>query len=152
MEKLKTIIIVALLITIVVLLSIILFQEQEPKIVYRPAPETESPPADRRSASSDYSKNQVRNTITKKWREMQQCYNQFLASDPKPEKTDGRIKVDWQVTAEGKVISPEIVTSEINHPGLEECLISRIRSWQFPPPPSGKNTYVVHKFNFKKTK
>ena len=151
MEKLKNILIVALLITIVVLLSIILLRDDEPQIVYRPTPESEDRPLDRRTSSSDYSKNQVRNTITKKWRGMQQCYNQFLASNPKPEVTDGRITVDWQVTAEGKVLSPEVVTSDINNQVLEACLISNIKSWQFPPPPSGKNTYVEHKFKFKKT-
>ncbi|MCP4750804.1 MAG: AgmX/PglI C-terminal domain-containing protein [Proteobacteria bacterium] len=152
MERNKNILIITLLVVIVFLLSIILLRDDEPKIVYRPAPETENRSADGHSNGSAYTRNQVRNTITKKWREMQTCYNRFLDSTPNPEVTDGRIKVDWRVTAEGKMLSPEVVASDLHHAILEGCLLSRIETWQFPPPLSGRETYVVYKFTFKKTK
>ncbi len=63
------------------------------------------------------------------------CYTEFLALTPPPKVTDGIISVDWQVNPNGETVSPEVVSSQINHPVLEQCLISRIKTWRFPPPP-----------------
>jgi len=150
-DKGKTILIIILLIVIFALLLIIVLREPQTKTVYQPAPTSSTKKKPRKSEVPPYVKNEVRNTITKKWKEMNACYLDFLKSRPVPKVTDGIISVDWQVSPDGEPISPEVVSSQINHPGLEQCLISRIKTWRFPPPPqTGKNAYVLYKFNFKK--
>ena len=150
--KVKTILIFILSITVIALLLIIFFREPQTKIVYKTTPANSNKKDSSKTEVPPYVKNEVRNTISKKWKEMNACYLEFLNSTPAPEVTDGIISVDWQVSPDGKAISPEVVTSQIRHTGLEQCLISRIKTWQFPPPPlTGKNAYVLYKFNFKKS-
>lgn len=150
-QKAKSILIIALMITVVILLLILIFRQPETKVVYQTAPSATDNGKSRNQASP-YVQNEVHNTIAKKWKEMNACYKKFLASTPAPEVTDGVIAIDWQVNAEGEPISPELVSSQINHPVLENCLISKIETWRFPPPPpTGRNAYVLYKFNFKKT-
>jgi len=145
----KLVIIAALIITVIILSVLLLTKKPETKIIRQVA--TPPPNSNQRGEESPYIKNEVRNTIAKKWKELNACYTEFLNADPKPEVTEGQIKVDWQVESDGKVISPEVVTSEINHPVLEQCLIARVQKWKFPPPPpNGQNTYIVYKFFFKK--
>lgn len=144
--------IVALLATVIVLLAVIVFRESQTAVVYQTTPRQMENGNNRKSDVSPYIKNEVRNTIAKKWKEMNGCYKRFLEVTPPPQTTDGVISIDWQVDADGKALSPEIVNSQINHPVLEACLISKIKTWRFPPPPlTGRNAYVLYKFNFKKT-
>jgi|APSaa5957512622_1039677.scaffolds.fasta_scaffold96215_1 TonB family protein len=151
-EKIKTILIIALLVTVIILLVIILFREPQTKVVYQNNPVSSGDRNARGSEVSPYVKNEVRNTIAKKWKEMNDCYNEFLKSTPPPKVTDGMVSLDWQVDSNGEVISPEVVASQINHPVLEKCLVSIVKTWKFPPPPPiGRNAYVLYKFNFKKT-
>ncbi len=151
-ENLKTILIIALLLAVLALLAVIVFRAPQTKVVYQTTPTSQNSERSKKSDVSPYVANEVRNTIAKKWKEMNECYNKFLESTPTPKITEGVISVDWQVDADGEVISPEIVTSQIHHPVLEQCLISKIKSWRFPPPPpTGRNAYVLYKFNFKKT-
>lgn len=151
-EKIKTILIVALSATALVFLAVIVFREPQTRVVYQTAPVQSEGGRGGKSDVSPYVKNEVRNTIAKKWKEMNDCYKRFLEATPPPQTTDGVVSIDWQVDADGKALSPEIVSSQINHPVLEACLISKIKTWRFPPPPlTGRNAYVLYKFNFKKT-
>lgn len=88
----------------------------------------------------------AKNTITKNARGIQECYNAFI--DRKPAKTDGLIMVDWRIDTQGKVIKPEIVSSELANPALGTCMTAKIAAWNLPPPQTGK--YVSHRFTFKK--
>ena len=88
----------------------------------------------------------MKNTITKHAAEIQKCYNAFL--ERKPAKTDGLVIVDWQVDTDGKLVKPEVVSSELNDKDFETCVTSKISQWDFPLPPMEK--YVSHRFTFKK--
>ncbi|MBF0349462.1 MAG: AgmX/PglI C-terminal domain-containing protein [SAR324 cluster bacterium] len=144
----KTILIIVLLLAVVVLGILFVTRKPEQQVIYRTDPAQQS---QRKSEVTPYVRNEVNNTIAKKWKELNGCYNQFLASEPTPTVTDGKVVVDWQVEADGTPVNPEVVSSEINHPVLEKCLVAQINEWKFPPPPpSGRNEYVVYKFFFKK--
>jgi hypothetical protein len=94
-----------------------------------------------------YEKNEVKNTILKNAADpIQVCFKEFMAKNPKFEM--GRITVDWQIRLDGTVDKPEIVNSEI--PEINGCVIDNLVKLKFPPPPSGKPWYIVHKFFFKK--
>ena len=95
-----------------------------------------------------YIRGPVKNTIIKKYMDLQVCYKTFL--EKKPKVTDGRVSIDWQIKPDGTVKSPELVSSQLDNPELQNCMIEKIKSWNFPEPPEGTNKYVEHTFNFKK--
>ena len=94
-----------------------------------------------------YIANQVKNRIIKNAAEIQSCYKEFLKE--KPEVKAGLMIVDWQISAEGKVKSPEVVSSVFKSDGFKKCMVDKVNELEFPPPPSGFSKYVAHKFYFK---
>ncbi len=143
----KNLLILILLISNIGLVLFIILKEEKR---YNHSPEVRMLPALApvdKEGKTPYHYNQVKNTITKKNIEIRTCYNSFLES--KPELVSGRLIVDWQVNPDGSVKNAELVRSQINSPKLASCLISKINSWSFPPPPSGRATYVAHTFLFK---
>lgn len=93
-----------------------------------------------------YLENQVKNRIIKGYNDLQECYKEFLTTNPKI--TDGEIKIDWQIKSNGEVITPGIVLSPFEGDILHKCMLSKISLWEFPPPMIQK--YVVHTFKFNK--
>ncbi len=135
-NKLQNIAIIFLLCVVIILLALNLLKNDP---VSHLAVKPEDDP---------YIINQVKNTIIKQSGSIQKCYNTFLES--KPEKLEGRIKMDWKIETDGNVSSAEKVTAEFGSENLWECMKSEISQWKFPKPPSGRQKYVAHKFFFKK--
>jgi TonB family protein len=75
------------------------------------------------------------------------CYNKALKRYPDLE---GRFVVEFTITAQGDVSKADVVSSTLakTDSGLEECVISMIRSWHFIPIPIGTTTVVVYPFVF----
>lgn len=95
-----------------------------------------------------YIKDQVKNTITKKSGELLDCYRVYLDRTNAKEKKEGKVTMDWQVDIDGTVISPEIVGSAIPDDAFAQCLVEKIKKWNFPSPPFNQKKYVEHTFNF----
>jgi len=90
----------------------------------------------------------VKNTILKHYSDIGAIYQRYLAG--KPKKRDGKIKVDWQITATGGVIEPGLIFSELDAgSSMEQALLHEIGSWHFPPPPFASNRYVAHTFQLR---
>jgi hypothetical protein len=53
------------------------------------------------------------------------------------------------VDGKGRALSPEVVFSEFGDKALEQCLISKVSTWEFPRPPMEKERYIEHVFDFK---
>lgn len=105
---------------------------------------------DEKTGESFYQKNEVKNTIKKRLPALSKCYDAFTAFNPP--KADGAIKVDWQISPEGKTVKPEVIANEFGSEkpaaALAECMLNEIRSWRFPEPPNGRHVYIAHKFFF----
>ena len=91
-----------------------------------------------------YIANEVKNTIIKHAREIQECFNTFIAKTPK--KTDGILKVDWRINTGGRPVKPAVVYNELGDPDFGACVTGRIAAWEFPRPLIEK--YVAHTFKF----
>jgi Tfp pilus assembly protein PilO len=91
----------------------------------------------------------VNNALRKKAGEIQKCYNEFLKTNPP--KTDGFVEIDWNILEDGKVKKAELVSSNLDTDSLTQCILKIIASIEFPPPPTGLQTYTTYKYNFKKT-
>ncbi len=97
---------------------------------------------------SAYEANEVNNTITKHRSEIQECYNTYLATNPKV--TSGKISLDWYILPNGNVEKAEIVSSDFESKDFGACNTKAIQSWVFPEPPGARKVYISHVFNLKK--
>lgn len=90
----------------------------------------------------------VNNSLRKKARHIQKCYNTFVAT--KPRKTDGFVEIDWIILTDGGVKKAELIASDLGNESLSLCILNTIKSIEFPPPPTASETYMTYKYNFKK--
>lgn len=153
LDKSKDAIIIVLLITVIGLLAYTVFnQNKAQQISERDSARLKSQLADGKKGGGDkdvdpYEKNEVKNTILKNAADkIQICYKDWIKNNPKFE--SGKIALDWQIKLDGTVDKPEIISSDI--PDINTCVIQAISALNFPPPPSEKPWYIVHKFFFKK--
>jgi len=97
-----------------------------------------------------YIAKQVKNTIVKRAKYIQECWLEELKR--KPEQNEIKIEMDWQIKATGEVIDSEIVQPQEMNKTFSSCLISRIKKIKFPPHDAKVPKYIVHKFTFSKEK
>lgn len=74
-------------------------------------------------------------------RALQDCYKQELRYDPA---IKGRILVRFTIDPDGTVIGASIISSTLDSPRMEECILNRIKRWRnFSPcdPAVGEKTY-----------
>lgn len=83
----------------------------------------------------------VLNVVQSHTRAIQDCYKQELKYDPT---IKGKVVVRFTINPEGIVTSAAIVSSTVNSPRMESCIIARVKGWRnFPPtdPAEGEKTY-----------
>ena len=74
-------------------------------------------------------------------RALQDCYKQELRYDPT---IKGKILVRFTIDPDGTVVGVSIISSTLNSPRMEQCILNRIRRWRnFSPcdPSVGDKTY-----------
>jgi TonB family protein len=74
-------------------------------------------------------------------RALQDCYKQELKYDPA---IKGKIVVRFVIDPEGVVTNASIVSSTLNSPRMEQCILTRVKGWRdFPAcdPEIGEKTY-----------
>ncbi len=74
-------------------------------------------------------------------RALQHCYKQELRYDPS---VFGKIVVRFTLDTDGNVKDASMISSTLNSPRMEECILNRIKRWRnFPPcdPAVGDKTY-----------
>ena len=89
----------------------------------------------------------VNNSLRKNARKVQACYNAFIQK--KPTKTDGFVEFDWIILPKGKVKKAELIASNLQDTTLNDCILNIIRNIEFPPTPTGFETYMTYKYHFK---
>jgi len=97
---------------------------------------------------SPYEQNQVRNTIVKNNPIIQDCYLKHL--EKKEAISSGKVQVDWQIAPSGDALSPQVVISTLNDKELDDCILEKVKSFKFPPPPSDKPIYTTFTYVFRK--
>lgn len=66
----------------------------------------------------------VKNRILKGYPELHSCYKAFL--ETKPAQKSGKLRIDWQIATSGRVISPEVVTTDLGNKPFETCVTRKI--------------------------
>lgn len=72
------------------------------------------------------------------------CYNRALLRSPDDE---GEVAVRFVISTRGTITDAEVISSTVQDPALEECVLERIGRWVFPPEP-GCETVVRYSFHF----
>jgi hypothetical protein len=96
-----------------------------PKVTVKPKVTAGSGSVD--AVSGD--ENEVRATIRQYLGQLKYCYESLAKADPN---LQGRIEIRWAVAA-GKVVgSPYVVANTTDSGVLAECVVKKIRRWDFP--------------------
>jgi len=76
------------------------------------------------------------------------CYEQGLQLDPS---LAGRVGVKFVIGGNGQVKIADVENTTLNAPGIEQCILLRLKSWKFPLPDGGVDVKVSYPFSFKRT-
>lgn len=71
------------------------------------------------------------------------CYEQGLQGTPS---MAGRVGVAFVISPEGQVSIANVANTTLNARAVEECIVSRVKSWRFPIPTNGLQVKVTYPF------
>ncbi|UCE07806.1 MAG: TonB family protein, partial [bacterium] len=97
--------------------------------------------ADGNVAATNRSAQDVMRIVQSHTRALQDCYKQELRYDPG---ISGKIVVRFTIDTDGNIKNTSVISSTLNSPRMEECILHRIKRWRnFPPcdPAIGDKTY-----------
>lgn len=86
----------------------------------------------------------IARTLNEHKNEVLQCYEVELI---KNQRIQGRVFVRWVIDCAGAVTEATVTASTVRNYNMEQCLLTSILSWQFPP--SSKSSVVTYPFFFK---
>jgi TonB family protein len=91
-------------------------------------------------------KEEVGRVIHRHMKEVRYCYESSMV---RASKVDGRVVLDFTINGRGVIAKVKINNSTLPDPALGECIMRRLRTWQFPHPKGGVNVDVAYPFIFK---
>lgn len=77
--------------------------------------------------------------------EVQRCYESGLAANPT---MAGRVVVQLIIAGSGAVQTASITDSTLHDAAVEQCIVTRVRTWTFPAPDGGGVVAVEYPFVF----
>ena len=92
------------------------------------------------------SKEEVGAVIHNHLKEIRYCYESAMVRSPSVE---GKLIVGFTISGKGQVRSADIKNSSLSDPGLGDCVLRRLSSWNFPHTKGGINVSVTYPFIFK---
>jgi hypothetical protein len=78
--------------------------------------------------------------------QIKHCYERQLIVDPN---IFGKVVAQWTINKDGVVSSSSVKNTTMNNKAVENCIVSRIKSWGFPKPKGGGQVLVSYPFLFK---
>ncbi len=91
-------------------------------------------------------KEEVGRIIHQHMKEVRYCYESSMV---RASRVDGKVILDFTINGRGVVAKAKVSSSTLPDPGLGECIMRRLRTWQFPNPKGGVNVDVAYPFIFK---
>ena len=71
------------------------------------------------------------------------CYEKGLQSQPR---IGGRVAVDFVIGPSGRITRAKVAQSSLGSNQVENCMIARMKTWQFPKPVGNVNVDVLYPF------
>lgn len=88
----------------------------------------------------------IRAVLLSHMHEVRKCYETQLTVDPK---LAGKIVLRWEIEGAGHVANASVdPKSTIQNKELNRCLLERLRTWDFPPAPTGKTVEISYPYFF----
>ena len=78
--------------------------------------------------------------------QIKHCYEKQLLVDPN---LFGKVVAAWTIDKEGKVSLSSVKKSTMNSRNVENCIVAKIKNWNFPKPKGGGQVLVSYPFLFK---
>lgn len=78
--------------------------------------------------------------------QIKHCYERQLIVDPN---IFGKVVAGWTINKEGLVSATSVKKTTMNNAPVENCILSKIKTWQFPKPNGGGQVLVTYPFLFK---
>jgi TonB family protein len=91
-------------------------------------------------------KEEVGRVIHAHMKEVRYCYESSMV---RASKVDGRVVLDFTINGKGVIAKVKVSSSSLPDPALGECIMRRLRTWQFPNSKGGVNVDVAYPFIFK---
>ncbi len=91
-------------------------------------------------------KEEVGRVIHAHMKEVRYCYESSMV---RSSRVDGKVILDFTINGRGVVAKTKISASTLPDPALGECIMRRLRTWQFPNPKGGVTVDVSYPFIFK---
>ncbi len=87
----------------------------------------------------------IRRVVLENMRQIKACYDRALNKDPG---LHGKVVMSWVLNDRGRVTSARISNTTLNSTEVEQCMVSRLRTWQFPATPKGQEADITYPFAF----
>lgn len=71
------------------------------------------------------------------------CYEKGLQAQPR---IGGRVAVDFVIGPSGRITRAKVAQSSLGSSSVENCMIARMKTWQFPRPVGNVNVDVLYPF------
>lgn len=91
-------------------------------------------------------KEEVGRVIHQHMKEVRYCYESSMV---RTSRVDGKVILDFTINGRGVVAKAKVSASTLPDPALGECIMRRLRTWQFPNPKGGVTVDVSYPFMFK---
>lgn len=98
-------------------------------------------------AENGLTKKEVRDVIDRHMSEIRYCYEKAIVRRPDIE---GKMIVDFVIGGSGDVERSSVKTSTLPDSFLDQCLLTRLNTWQFPEPKGNVKVGVAYPFVFKR--
>jgi TonB family protein len=79
-------------------------------------------------------------------KEVRYCYESSMI---RTSRVDGKVVLDFSINGKGIVAKAKVANSTLPDANLGECIMRRLRTWQFPNPKGGVTVDVAYPFIFK---
>jgi hypothetical protein len=100
------------------------------------------------SVESGLDRDQIAAVINKNLGQVRFCYEQGLQGDPN---LNGRVAVGFTIGGNGLVKTAGIDSTTMNSKIIEDCIMMRLKTWQFPLPQGGVDVKVSYPFVLRRT-
>ncbi len=95
------------------------------------------------SVARGLDKDMIAAVIQKNMGQIRFCYEQGLQSDAK---LSGRVAIEFTIGGNGLVKAAGIENTTLNSKMIEDCMVMRLKTWQFPLPEGGVDVKVSYPF------
>lgn len=78
--------------------------------------------------------------------QIKHCYERQLIVDPN---IFGKVVAQWTINKDGLVSTTSVKKTTMNNASVENCILGKIKNWEFPKPKGGGQVIVSYPFLFK---